>query len=1031
MSCSRKRRLGLVVSCLLAVAAAPALGQSDAEKALDAARKSFAEEQFDKARDLLITASQTDAKNPDIRLLLGKAHYQLGELNEAMAAWRAVLRLAPNQAYAKRMLETLTGKTLDADARLQVVAGLLRDRILEPVPRELAQIQLQTLSDDQRLLLLQVTAEYHLENHKPQSALLALGEAAVRFPEKQDSPRTRLLLARAQVAVGGESLAPGLALLQTLAKEQAQTPIGPAAELEGIAFRLRQRAADVKELTAWMTKHKDHPRRSRARDELVLAIQRLLGDTTQGPTLKPEDALSDDDAKALAAAATAYSAMTTSADADALTQFILKHLETRYVARKAYQAANSGVETLEKLPLPLASSRLVVAFRKRLDVQAAAAELGKIAARLSQHLDATAAMKTWLEKHPDHPQVAEARQALLQWYLAAAFRLKAPVKESPLHAIDAAAIQVAVAIFGETKTPADALKLTERLAVHVQKRYVAAGSLAAAIDAYQKILAIELPATSRAKALRELAAAQTQVALLKLGSDATEQRIAAGPLPQELKAVTATLQQINALTPAEATWKLQAALAVQVAGLSNRLPWPASPAAPKPTQSWAIELALPVIADGGDALAVKSAAVVLDAIINELAALPQSTADGLAISVHAKHLAVLPQGEDAWVTAMARRADLLTALANRIFQRNAEAGLGDANGQLNDPQKQLIETIKTLVAARPSQATTAIGKLDAALALHVASGRFEVAEAAQAALKDGLPARGQFDVELAIIKLMVSQVSQRDARTTAMGFQVPAALDPQIAKALLRLYELQRGILAGDPRLARIRPLGDGVAAYYRGLKMFAVAEKAIAVKAEKAVPVADKYAQFQQAGLKLFLAERELSRLLQSFRGREKITFTPAFEAAQTAFEKFIAAHPSDPLARQAVGKLFEIGRLFERHERGQVAATVYRDLEKFAAGVKQLGQAEIGRSTTAERAALSAAVALDQDAARALRKQLAGQPGDAPPPKAISDEFAQAITAYQAVVEKYPSGPLVKTAITGRLALGVHGVRIGAWDA
>ena len=65
-----------------------AIAQSDAEIALSNAREAFAAENFEEARDLLITAAQTDARNPDSHLLLGKAHYQLGEVKEAMEAWR-------------------------------------------------------------------------------------------------------------------------------------------------------------------------------------------------------------------------------------------------------------------------------------------------------------------------------------------------------------------------------------------------------------------------------------------------------------------------------------------------------------------------------------------------------------------------------------------------------------------------------------------------------------------------------------------------------------------------------------------------------------------------------------------------------------------------------------------------------------------------------------------------------------------------------------------------------------------------------
>jgi TolA-binding protein len=1027
---SRNCRIGLVATCLLVATALPALGASDAEQSLDAARTAFDNGQFEKARDLLVTAAQTDAKNPDIRLLLGKSYYQLGELNKAMAAWRVTLQLAPKQAYALRMIDVLSGQALDIDTRLKVVAGLLKDRIYQPVSVELAMIRSKNLSDGQRLQLLELSTEYYLGAQAPQSALRSLGELAVRFPEKHKAGNVQLLLARARVATGGDSLAAGLALLETLAKEQAESPLGPAAEIELIAFRLRQRTAKINAVLAWIAKNAGHAQQLRAQEELIFAIQQLLSDTAQGPAPTPEDQLSDGVKNALAAAAKAFAAMTTASDADALTTLIIQHLETRYAANRAFDAADTGLKTLEAIKLMPSSQRLVVAFAKRLGVKIATAEYSDVVAKLAQNLDETKALIAWIKNHPDHPQRAAARQALLDWYLAATLRQKAPTKDSPLAATDVAAIGVAVQIFADTKTVAEALRLTERLAAHVQGRYVASGALAAASDAYRKMLAIKLPVTSKVRVLHGLATVQTQVALKKLSADATEQRIVAGPLPAELKAVLTTYEQINELVPASQTWQHQAALAVQVNALSKRLVWPANPAATKATQAWALEIALPVVADASNAKAMMTARATLDGIIAELSALPQSTADRLAITTHEQLLAVLRKGEDAWVTATLRRADLLTALANRIFRRNVKAGLRDANGELSVPQKQLIETLTALVTARPSQAVAAVEKLEAAVAQHLVSGHFDTAEAAYAALQKGLPAKQQFGVELAINQLSIRQITGRDAEALSKGFEVKAVLDPQLAKTLLRLYEMQRSLSEDDSRLASVRRLGNRVVVHYRALKMFDVAEKAIGIKAEKAVSVADKYAQYQLAGIRLYVAQRELEQLLASFRGRDKITLTPAFKTAQTAFKQFITKYPADPLAQPALEQLFGIGQLLERHERGQLAAAVYRDLETFAATVDRLSQAEVGQATTAERAALAAAMSLHRDATRGLKKQRDKQPADALPPKAISDEFVLAIAAYQTVIAKYPKSPLVKTAISQTLAIGLQYAKTGAWD-
>jgi len=413
---SRNCRIGLVATCLLVATALPAFGASDAEQALDAARTAFDNGQFEKSRDLLVTAAQTDAKNPDIRLLLGKSYYQLGELNKAMAAWRVTLQLAPKQAYALRMIDVLSGQALDVDTRLKVVAGLLKNRIYQPVSVELATIRSKNLSDDQRLQLLELSTEYYLGTQAPQSALRSLGELAVRFPEKHKAGNVQLLLARARVATAGDSLAAGLALLETLAKEQAESPLGPAAEIELIAFRLRQRTAKIDTVLAWIAKNAGHAQQLRAQEELIFAIQQLLSDTAQGPAPKPENQLSDGVKSALAAAAKAFAAMTTASDADALTAMIIQHLETRYASNRAFDAAGTGLKTLEAIKLMPSSQRLVVAFAKRLGVKIATAEYSDIVAKLAQNLDETKALIAWIKNHPDHPQRAAARQALLDWY---------------------------------------------------------------------------------------------------------------------------------------------------------------------------------------------------------------------------------------------------------------------------------------------------------------------------------------------------------------------------------------------------------------------------------------------------------------------------------------------------------------------------------------------------------------------------------------------------------------------------------------
>ena len=108
-----------------AVSQALAQALTDAQQAFQEARTAYDSLRFSEARDLAQKASETDAKNPDIFLLLGKAHYQLGELDEAMAAWNQTLVLAPKESFAKKMLEVLQSRRKDVDARIRYIESLL------------------------------------------------------------------------------------------------------------------------------------------------------------------------------------------------------------------------------------------------------------------------------------------------------------------------------------------------------------------------------------------------------------------------------------------------------------------------------------------------------------------------------------------------------------------------------------------------------------------------------------------------------------------------------------------------------------------------------------------------------------------------------------------------------------------------------------------------------------------------------------------------------------------------------------------
>ena len=120
--------LAAAVAAVLGISVASAPAQTDARESYDLGKKAFVAGQFDKSRELLLSASQLDAKSPEVHLWLGKACYELGLLDEALTAWNRTLELAPEEAYAKKMVAALRGQAVSPDVTLAVVDVMIRER---------------------------------------------------------------------------------------------------------------------------------------------------------------------------------------------------------------------------------------------------------------------------------------------------------------------------------------------------------------------------------------------------------------------------------------------------------------------------------------------------------------------------------------------------------------------------------------------------------------------------------------------------------------------------------------------------------------------------------------------------------------------------------------------------------------------------------------------------------------------------------------------------------------------------------------
>ena len=223
------KRLTLVVllTAMVIAGTSGAVSQSlaqaltDAQQAFQRAKAAYDTLRFSEARDLAQKASETDATNPDVFLLLGKAHYQLGELDEAMAAWNQTLVLAPKESFAKRMLEVLQSRRKDVDSRIRSIESLIADR-LEAVASVECRSLLdgsKPLSDAQRAAILTLQADLAVRANQPADARTILANLLALYPKHADPVKTKLIMGQAKLRSGGEATAEGLVLLKELAAQ--------------------------------------------------------------------------------------------------------------------------------------------------------------------------------------------------------------------------------------------------------------------------------------------------------------------------------------------------------------------------------------------------------------------------------------------------------------------------------------------------------------------------------------------------------------------------------------------------------------------------------------------------------------------------------------------------------------------------------------------------------------------------------------------------------------------------------------------
>jgi hypothetical protein len=501
-------------------------------------------------------------------------------------------------------------------------------------------------------------------------------------------------------------------------------------------------------------------------------------------------------------------------------------------------------------------------------------------------------------------------------------------------------------------------------------------------------------------------------------------------MPASLETVAAAVVETCTNYPAALSWKAHAQLGQQVLDAAGAVPWPTIVTGPKAAHLWALDLALPVVKTNADAESVTVARAVIDRVVNELAAVPQPDAAGLATTTHEKLLLLLPQQHDLWAVVALRHVDLLTADAAATFDANVRSGESEKNTDQTDAQQKILTLLSDVVKQQPALAPTGLQKLNVHLQKWSAARHDTVVEAAYQAFAVDLPPVTQRRTQLALAAMWFNQVLREHAHVMSNGFQVPRALDERIQATLKQCYQLAADVGVDDPLQASAALLRKRVVDHFLALEYEDVAEAAIKVRADVASTDLDEAAELELAALKRRVAERQLAKRSKQHNGRKQIVLTPAYNESIAALKQFITDHPTSERVPVAANEVLSIGLRFEQYEAWTIAADIYEDFEVFAANIDSLKQARPKEPTYPEKAAMARAAAMHMRASHALARWKSENSDDAPPPDQLSDEFQTAQAAWHKVIGDYQQRPVVQTAIARSMSIATEYAAADAWD-
>ena len=944
--------LTLLPMGLIGTTAPAALAQADAQAAFQQAKAAFQAGKFAEARDLAKKASETDAKNPEVFLLLGKAHYQLGELDEALVAWQRTLALAPEEPFAAKMLEVLRGQRAGADLRIKLVEAMIVEKLFAPAQQEYRRLLGdKSLSEAQRAKVITLQAETLVHTNQPAEAQRVLSELLLVYPKLADPAQTMLLLGQAKLRAGGDATAEGVTLLRKVAEmvaaDHVGAPVAATAQYELIAFELKQGvdAARTDALAKWLADHPKHPLVAEAQRALVDACLTLA---RQGAKPSRQSALTAADAKALALAVEIAKQQVRTEVTAGLVDTLLKHLESHYAANQAHAAAVQGVQTLLAAPLPkpsrLAGLKALAQYKQR-----AAMEWLNEEARAGR-LDAVPVTKAgFLRVHP----------SVIAGVLSVYQTIRTEFPAEPLWAEQAAlAVQVR-ALNARVVWRPDEVKGFRRpdawamaIALPVVRANADPAAVKTAVDVFQGVIQ-DCSAVGQQPGARGLAL-WASGELLNASLSLTDNKgLIPAPLSPDHPAWPGMMMGHVALLDGEAKYQFQENIksgnGAQNAKLSN-------------TQKLLLDTLAKLVA-----IDAQQSAAAMKAASDHLAPWIDGGHWAVAEEVYATLAKALPQSDRR--QAELAVVDLWIQQVLREHQRLVAAGLSVPRELDPTLKKALLRCYELQAGLDPASPKLAQirGVSDRVIAYYTALEYYDVAEAAvKVKAEAAVDAADQY-AAFQLIHLQEDQARRELARSLRQygapdkisltpGFQAVLAAwtkfitdrpaGPLVPQAAEQIF--------GVARLFEQHGACTVAAGVYGDMAKFAAKVKVLSQSSPATASSAQR-AAFAAAGAWDSQARKTLAKATADRKSGDLPPgkLSDEFAVAIASYKGFIAAYPDSILVRDAIGKVMAVALEYARIDAWDVADGVYADLLKsnlkirrperleFARGLCQLGHA------------------------------------------------------------------------------------------